>query len=99
VYFDVVFGAFAFRDVSAPDSVVPAIAGTLTDSRGMPVANAQITITAGKRSFVTASDSKGNFAARLPGIRSGHLKLKSKDAAAQVDYSGVPVRVDLQQQK
>jgi hypothetical protein len=91
VYFDVVFGTFAFRDMTAMNQQ-PALSGTLTDKDGKVIPSSTVIVTMGNRRFSTNSDSLGQFSLNLPGIKSGHLKLISDTAEAQVEYNGTPIR-------
>jgi hypothetical protein len=90
VYFDVVFGAFAFRDVSAIRAQ-PALTGIVTNGAGQPLPDSPIAVTAGNRTFVGRSDADGKFTLRLPGLASGHLELRSDTGTAQAEFQGVPL--------
>jgi|GEM_PF-7001893 len=87
VYFDVVFGAFAFRDVSTVRNE-NAIAGVLQDEAGNAVADAEVAVAVAGRTFVTRSDGQGRFGLRLPGVANGHLEVNSDAARGQAEYVG-----------
>ena len=90
VYFDVVFGAFAFRSVPAAQTAV-AVSGTLADRRGAPVANQPVTVSLASRTFLSATDASGRFAFKLPGADPGRLRVSAKAASASVSYRGAPI--------
>jgi hypothetical protein len=94
VYYDNVFGAFVFRDMTAVSNE-PAVSGTVLN-HGVAVPNSLVTVLAGSRRFTTTSGADGKYALRLPGFKSGHLTVATGVAAAQAEYEGKPVRISLQ---
>jgi len=91
VYFDVTFGAFAFRDVSAINAE-PAVSGVMQDQNGKPLSDVPIRVAAGNRTFLTKSDSAGQFKLFLPGIQSAHLNLSAQGEDAQIEYRAAPIK-------
>ncbi|OCX51135.1 hypothetical protein BEL04_20715 [Mucilaginibacter sp. PPCGB 2223] len=66
VYFDNVFGTFAFRDNSTELSTANSVAGTVENTAGRRLSNASVRLNAGLQSFWTTTDSNGHFQFRLP---------------------------------
>jgi hypothetical protein len=90
VYFDAVFGSFAFRDVTSFQGA-SAISGIVTNGAGEGLPDVPVVVTAGSRTFLTHSDAHGTFKLRLPGVAAGHLELASEKATGQVEYLGMPL--------
>lgn len=67
VYFDNVFGTFAFRDNSDDLNVNNRVEGFVVNSSGEKVSNARVLIMADDKSFWTTSDTRGSFKFTLPG--------------------------------
>jgi len=91
VYFDVVFGSFAFRDVTPPSSQSK-VSGTVSDASGKPLKNAAVKAIIGKRTFVTSTDSTGHFSLRLPGAQPGPLRVASDSAEMELEFTGMPLK-------
>jgi hypothetical protein len=90
VYFDVVFGTFAFRDMTGVDQQ-ERLSGTVSDVTGNLVPDAKVTAKSPSGAFVTHTDSAGKFSFRLPHLKSGHLILSSGRANAQVEFNGTSI--------
>lgn len=69
IYFDNVFGTFAFRFVDPKLSTVK-IAGIAYGNNNIPLANATVLLSRADRSYLTMSDASGAFAFRLPDLGS-----------------------------
>jgi hypothetical protein len=90
VYLDAIFGTFAFRDVTT--NAEPALSGKLVDQQGNAIANSSIALNVGKRTFVTNTDTAGNFALHLPGITSGRIAVNTTKGETQLKYQGTPIK-------
>lgn len=95
VYLDTAYGSFAFRDVTT-NAPAPVINGVVADVYGNPVGHAQVTAIAGQRKFITLSNETGKFTFRLPGVKSGHVKLQSDEATANTEIGATAATVRLQ---
>jgi hypothetical protein len=90
VYFDAIFGTFAFRDVTT--NAQPALSGKLVDRQGHAIANSTIALNVGKRTFVTNTDSTGSFALHLSGITSGSITVNTTKGETDLKYRGTPIK-------
>jgi hypothetical protein len=59
VYYDRVFGTFAFRNVSI--RAKPVISGTVLNAAGRPLARELVSLTMGDKLFSTHTDKQGRF--------------------------------------
>lgn len=91
IYFDVVFGSFAFRDVTSSCNT-EALSGAAPP-------NQLVTATISGKRFVTTADSKGKFQLSLPSAVTGDVTLSSPNVPdLHVQYTGSPIaNVDLVQ--
>jgi hypothetical protein len=67
IYFDTVFGVFAFRDVSALAQQVR-VGGVVVDRSGRTLADKDVSLNVDGKTYLTKTDSAGIFAFRLPGL-------------------------------
>lgn len=73
VFFDRIFGTFAFRSV--PPLMEPVVSGKAIGIDGKPLIKKSITLRIGTKSFVTMTDEKGSFGFRASTIPSGQASL------------------------
>ena len=67
IYYDRVFGTFAFRDAGAELDARAAVSGTLIGAAGRPLEQTrQVVVGVGGATMRTSSDAKGRFHVRLP---------------------------------
>jgi hypothetical protein len=91
IYFDRVFGAFAFERVSVLGS--PRISGRSLDPNGQPLVNDIVTLLTNNGRFVTITDQQGDFAFSASTIQPGHLMLVTNTARHEINFSsGQPIR-------
>lgn len=83
IYFDVVFGAFAFRDVTLKDSPQH-INMILKNAKNKTMANVEVLIVTAERTVLTKTDSMGNFKFQLPNAASPFVKIISGDISKRV---------------
>jgi hypothetical protein len=81
VYFDVVFGAFAFRVVN-PAAASSIVKGTVVNSQGKAVPDARVVARVGSRIFITAADASGRFGFRLPGFQKGMIRISATSSGS-----------------
>jgi len=80
VYFDTVFGTFAFRDGSAEMDARNALRGTVTDAAGNLQVNTGVRLQVGSRLFLSKTDKTGKFSFALPtGSKPASAKVTSGD--------------------
>ncbi|MES1159935.1 MAG: hypothetical protein ABUM51_04195, partial [Bacteroidota bacterium] len=88
VFYDNVFGTFAFRDPVTEFERVERITGTLTDSTGNKLASTQVILHAGQQSITTVTDPKGQFRFHLPyGLNNQEISLQSDSARLKLNYT------------
>ena len=95
VYFDVVFGAYAFRDVTTINgikSLNPGFSGVVTTKDGKPKANQLVKIKTGNRIYNTSTDYEGKFRLNLPLLKSGLMELMVDDTKLNFQFAGKPIK-------
>jgi hypothetical protein len=90
VYYDVIFGTFAFRDVSPQNPIE--VSGTYYDNSHEAVPDAIITLKSGNSVFSTNTDNKGHFKFSLTNSNIGTLDLSANNAEVKVEFAGKPVK-------
>jgi hypothetical protein len=89
VYYDRLFGTFAFKKV--PGSAEPLASGRVTD-RGSPMAGRRVTLMINGKKFSTITDRDGRYAFRATSIRPGNGELSVGNLNRKVRLTGEPVR-------
>jgi hypothetical protein len=91
VYFDVVFGAFAFRDVSSAvrsKKLMPTISGIVMQKDRRPKFNQKLNFISGNHTCTTTSDKNGKFSLYLPELKLGLITLVTGSTTQQFQYTG-----------
>jgi hypothetical protein len=94
VYFDVVFGVYAFRSVPI-NSQSPVISGSVRYESGAVIPHSEVTVSSLGKRYVSRTDASGKYKMRLPGIAPGDLVIFSGTTALQVNYDGRPLGVNI----
>jgi hypothetical protein len=94
VFFDNVFGTFAFRDHSLDLDNSSGVSGVLTDQGNRMLANIKIFLKAGGQTTVTTTDKDGKFSFELPyKLKPGQVLLyTSATNSKKLDYKGTAIR-------
>jgi hypothetical protein len=93
VYFDVVFGVFAFRSVPVNPPVT--ISGVVRSEAGHPLPDTAVHITTSKRTYFAKTNEKGEYSASLPNIDQGDLGISAGSAQLRVPYEGKQLGVNI----
>jgi hypothetical protein len=93
VYFDVVFGVFAFRSV--PVSPPVTISGIVRSEAGHALRNTAVEITTSKRTYFAKTNEKGEYSASLPNIDQGDLGISAGSVQLRVPYQGKQLGVNI----
>jgi hypothetical protein len=76
IYFDVIFGAFAFRLVP-DDGLQPRVTGTLVNTEGKVLPDTEVVAKVGSKRFLTESDGAGRFMFWLPKAQQGLIEVSA----------------------
>lgn len=90
VYFDVIFGSYAFSNVPSL-SLHPMVSGVLSDHNGQAVPNAIVTLKTNDTAILTSTDATGRFKFHLPSLTGGHFALTLDLAATHINFEGSPI--------
>lgn len=91
IYFDVVFGAFAFRDVPS-SNIVANVSGTLADKNNRPLPNSIVKIKAAGKTFITSTDSRGHFEFHIPSTAPKVLNVSGGSAKTVLNFKGESIK-------
>jgi hypothetical protein len=92
VYYDRVFGTFAFRNVSV--RAKPVISGTVLNAAGRPLARELVSLTMGDKLFSTHTDKQGRFSFGMSTLKPGSMAvmIRHKVRKALQLKQGAPIQ-------
>lgn len=94
IFYDRVFGTFAFQEVLLNPE--PVLDGVLLDADGKVLAHEAVTVTVGGRTFSTRTSEDGTFACHSPRIGKGEAKLAAVGVVSKFELGPETATVRLQ---
>jgi mannose/fructose/N-acetylgalactosamine-specific phosphotransferase system component IIB len=91
VYFDVVFGVFAFRDVT-PMIKTTNLTGMAKDNSGKIIPNSIVIVKSENKQYQTLTNSKGQFKFFLSNLDPGHLQVSNNITKMNIEFQGKPIK-------
>jgi hypothetical protein len=89
VFFDNVFGTFAFRDNSRDLDKSTTVSGLLYNAANKTLSNTSVTLTVGENKFSAMTDRNGKFEIRLPhNLQEQEIMLIAKKAQFKIKFEG-----------